>query len=80
MHMALFVRQDENRTELQKRVASELQDRARKKAEEAELPDGVDDSAYIKGTEQSNGLLWLWLTVAGLAVVAIIILIVKAGA
>lgn len=78
--MALFVRQDENRTELQKRVASELQDRARKKAEEAELPDGVDDSAYIKGTEQSNGLLWLWLTVAGLAVVAIIILIVKAGA
>jgi len=80
MHMALFVRQDENRTELQKRVASELQDRARKKAEEAELPDGVDDSAYIKGTEQSNGLLWLWLTVAGLAVVAIIILIIKAGA
>jgi hypothetical protein len=80
MHMALFVRQDENRTELQKRVATELQDRARKKAEEAELPDGVDDSAYIKGTEQSNGLLWLWLVVAGLAVAAIIFLVIKAGA
>ena len=75
--MALFVRQDENRTELQKRVASELQDRARKKAEEAELPDGVDDSQFIKGTKETSSLLGVWLVVAALAIGAVIFLVIN---
>lgn len=75
--MALFVRQDENRSELQQRLATELQDRARKKAEEAELPDGVTDSQYIKGTKESSSLLWVWLVIGVLVVAAVIILIVK---
>jgi F0F1-type ATP synthase assembly protein I len=75
--MALFVRQDENRSELQQRLATELQDRARKKAEEAELPDGVTDSQYIKGTKESSSLLWAWLVIGFLVVAAAIILIVK---
>jgi len=75
--MALFVRQDENRSELQQRLATELQDRARKKAEEAELPDGVTDSQYIKGTKESSSLLWAWLVIGVLVVAAVIILIVK---
>jgi F0F1-type ATP synthase assembly protein I len=75
--MALFVRQDENRSELQQRLATELQDRARKKAEEAELPDGVTDSQYIKGTKESSSLLWAWLVIGFLVVAAVIILIVK---
>ena len=75
--MALFVRQDENRTELQKRLATELQDRARKKAEEAELPDGVTDSQFIKGTKETTGLLWLWLIVAALAIGVVIFIIVR---
>ena len=75
--MALFVRQDENRSELQQRLATELQDRARKKAEEAELPDGVTDSQYIKGTKESSILLWAWLVIGVLVVAAVIILIVK---
>ena len=75
--MALFVRQDENRTELQKRVASELQDRARKKAEEAELPDGVDDSQFLKGTKETSSLLGVWLVVAALAIGAVIFLVIN---
>ena len=75
--MALFVRQDENRSELQQRLATELQDRARKKAEEAELPDGVTDSQFIKGTKETTGLLGLWLVVGGLAIGAVIFLIIK---
>ena len=75
--MALFVRQDENRTELQKRLATELQDRARKKAEEAELPDGVTDSQFIKGTKETTSLLWLWLVIAALAIGVVIFIIVK---
>jgi len=76
--MALFVRQDENRTELQKRLATELQDRARKKAEEADLPDGVDDSQFIKNTSQhSSALIGVWLAVGALVIAAAIFLIVQ---
>jgi hypothetical protein len=75
--MALFVRQDENRSELQQRLATELQDRARKKAEEAELPDGVKDSQYIKGTQEGNKLLGVWVIIGILVVVAAIFVIIK---
>jgi len=74
--MALFVRQDENRSELQQRLATELQDRARKKAEEADLPDGVTDSQYIKGTKQTTGLFGVWLVVAAVAIGIVIFLII----
>lgn len=75
--MGLFVRQDENRTELQQRIAAELQERARKKAKQADLPDGVEDSQYIKGTKQTTSLAWAWGVVAVLAVAAVVLLVVK---
>lgn len=78
--MALFVRQNENRSELQQRLATELQDRARKKAEEAELPDGITDSNFIKGTKQTTGLLGVWLVVGALAIGVVIFIIVKTSA
>lgn len=74
--MALFVRQDENRSELQKRLATELQDRAKKKAEEADLPDGVDDSRFIQDTKVTTSLLWLWMVIAALVIGGVIFLIV----
>jgi hypothetical protein len=77
--MALFVRQDENRSELQQRLATELQERAKKKAEEADLPDGVTDSQYIKNTKQTTSLLWVWMVIAVLAIGAIIFLAIKSG-
>ena len=77
--MALFVRQDENRSELQQRLATELQERARKKAEEAELPDGVTDSQYIKGTKETTSLLWVWMVVAVLAIGVVVFLVIKSG-
>lgn len=73
--MALFVKQNENQTEYQKKIAAELQERARKKAE-GELPDGVDDSAFIKGTKQTTGLAGVWIAIIVLAIVATIWIIV----
>ena len=75
--MALFVRQDDNRSELQERLATELQDRAKKKAEEAELPDGVKDSQFVKNTQESSGLLWLWIVLGALLLIGAIYLVVK---
>ena len=75
--MALFVRQDENRTEMQKRLATELQERAKKRAEAADVPDGVEDSAYIKGTKQTTSLAWVWILIIFVAVVTVIWLMVQ---
>ena len=70
--MALFVRQDENRSELQKRLATELQERAKQKAKEVERPDGVDDSQFIKGTKQTTSLAWVWILIA-IAIIGLVI-------
>ncbi|MBC7459591.1 hypothetical protein H7200_02670 [Candidatus Saccharibacteria bacterium] len=77
--MALFVRQDENRTELQQRLATELQARARDKAKQTEQPDGIEDSAFIKGTKQTSSLAWVWGIVFLLVVAAIIFLVIQSS-
>lgn len=66
--MALFIRQDEERTELQKRLATELQDKAKKRAELADLPDGVEDSRYIEGTKRTTSLAWVWIAIVVIVV------------
>lgn len=58
------MKQNETRSELQKRVAAELQDKAKKKALETEQPDGVTDSAYLKDTKQTTSLAWAWVLIA----------------
>lgn len=69
--MAIFVRQDEDRSELQQRIATELRERTKQNASSGDLPDGVDDSEYMKGTRQTSSLGWLWIIV-GLAAVGVI--------
>ena len=61
--MALFIRQDEQRSELQNRLATELQDKARQRAKMADRPDGVEDSQYMKGTEKTSSLAWVWIVI-----------------
>lgn len=73
--MALYVRQSDDRSELQKRLATELQEKAKQKAREADRPDGVTDSNYLKDTKQTTGLMWAWVLI-GIVAVAIIIYIV----
>lgn len=74
--MGILVKLDENRTDIQKRVATELQEKARKRAEEAERPDGVDDSQFVKGTEQTNKFFAVWIIVGVLVIGGVIALIV----
>ncbi len=66
--------QQDNRTELQKRIAAELSDKAKKKnnPSKQDMPDGVDDSAYIEGTKQTTSLAWAWLLIV-IAAVGILI-------
>ena len=70
--MALFIKQQDDRTELQNRLATEMQQRAKERAKSADMPDGVDDSQYIKGFKKTTSLAWVW---AVLIIIMAIILI-----
>jgi len=70
--MALFIRQSEERSKLQERIASELQDRAKQRTALDNRPDGVSDSQYLKGTRQTSPLAWAWILIIILAVGACI--------
>jgi len=76
--MALYVKQQEQRSQLQDKLAAELQERAKLKAA-GELPDGVEDSRYIENTRQTSRLAWLWGIVALAAVGAVIWLVIQAS-
>ncbi len=66
--MALFIRQSEDRSKLQERLAAELQERARQRDVAKDYPDGVKDSAYMKGTKQTTTLAWVWVLITVVAV------------
>lgn len=75
--MALFIRQNEDRSKLQERLAAELREKAKQKAQiETTYPDGVTDSAYLKDTESTSSLTWLWILIILLVIVGIIIFII----
>ena len=76
--MGLFVQQNSNRTKMQERLAAELNEKAKKKAEpEASSPDGVDDSRYIEGTKQTTSLAWVWILIIIAAVAAAVYFAVR---
>lgn len=68
--MSLYLKQNETRSQLQEKLAKELQDRAKEKAKTFDQPDGVTDSQYLKNTKQTTSLAWVWV----LIVLAILVL------
>ena len=74
------MQQKDTRSELQQKLAAELQEKAKKKALETERPDGVSDSAYIRGTKQTTSLAWAWILIA-VAIIGLVmwLLIATAG-
>ena len=70
--MGLFISQKDERSELQQRIAADLQQKAKQSSQKADRPDGVDDSQYIKGTKTTTSLAWVWVVI-GVIFVGIII-------
>lgn len=67
--MGQYLNQREGRSELQQRLDAELRAKAAAKSNnEADRPDGIDDSAYIEHTKVTTSLDWVWLVIAILAV------------
>mgnify|MGYP000867967334 CR=1 FL=1 len=61
--MALFIRQDDNRSKLQERLVAELQERAKKNAGTGDIVDGVQDSRMLEDTKTTTSLAWIWVLV-----------------
>ena len=75
--MSLYLKQQDNRSELQKKLAAELQDKAKKKPQPFDQPDGVEDSRYIEQTKQTTSLAWVWVIIA-LAIIGIVVWLIAA--
>lgn len=70
--MALFLKQDDQRSELQKRIAAELNRKAGEKHKITKSPDGVDDSQFVKNTASMNKAAWIWVSI----ILAVLIFII----
>lgn len=72
--MALHIRQNDKQSELQKRIAAEMQDKSKNRPLNPEIdqPDGVDDSRYVEGTKQTTSLAWVWLLI-GIVFVGVVL-------
>lgn len=61
LFMGLYVKQEVEKTELQKRIAESLEDKAKNAEKIKENADMVDDSAYIEGTKKTTSLALVWI-------------------
>jgi hypothetical protein len=76
--MALFVRQDENRSKLQEKLAAELRERAKKNGGINSYIEGIEETEYMKGTKQTTSLAWVWAIIV-LATIGIVIWLLSIG-
>ncbi|HEX6462325.1 MAG TPA: hypothetical protein VFZ58_03555 [Candidatus Saccharimonadales bacterium] len=72
--MALFIRQNEERSKLQERLAAELQERVTK-TQQIDTQDTLEEQAYLKDTKKTSAHAWLW-AVGFIAVVVAVLLFV----
>lgn len=75
--MGIIFNQQDNRSELQKRIAAELSEKAKKKhALTNDVPDGVADSAFIEGSKSTTSLAWVWVLIVAFFVVGAVAYII----
>lgn len=76
--MGLFVNQQDQRSELQERIAAELREKAKASSlQEKATMDGVDDIRYLEGTKQTTTLAWAWILIAIMAGVVIVMFLMR---
>ena len=76
--MGLFVNQQDQRSELQERIAAELREKSKASSlQEKATMDGVDDIRYLEGTKQTTTLAWAWILIAIMAGVVIVMFLMQ---
>ncbi len=76
--MGLFVNQQDQRSELQERIAAELREKAKASSlQEKATMDGVDDIRYLEGTKQTTTLAWAWILITIMAGAVIVMFLMQ---
>lgn len=76
--MGLLMQRNENRSELQDKIAAELQEKARaREMAKNKRPDGVDDAKFLHDTKQTTSLAPLWIALIVIAVAIAVFIIVN---
>ncbi len=70
--MSLYTKQEVEKTDLQKQVAKNLQDKSKNGKNYLGNNDLVEDSAYLDSTKHTTSLAWAWVLIL-LAVIAVIV-------
>jgi len=78
--MGIIVNQNDNRSQLQERLAAELREKAKLKANGAEPLDQTKHSNYLKNTEVADGRTGLWFVLIVLFAIAAAIVYFYAAA
>lgn len=75
--MALFVRQTDERSKLQEKLAAELKDKLRQQQAGSQPLDKMEDSSYLKDTTDSSpwAAVWLVVIVLGLVVLGVTVFV-----
>lgn len=75
--MSLHIKQENNQTELQKRIAADLREKSIRKSLDTDFEKPqLDNSKYFEGTKQTTSLAGVWLLLliaAGIAIYFFII-------
>lgn len=76
-NMALFIRQNEDRSKLQEKLAAELREKAKTRSQmDTTPPDGVSDTNYLKDTKPTTSLAWIWIVIVLFVIAALVVYIV----
>ena len=83
--MGMYLGEQESRTELQERIAAELQAKAKEKAKvendfsgaAGKELDGVEDSAYMQGYKKTTTLAPVWAIIVVAAIIVFIYFVVQ---
>lgn len=75
--MGLFLNQQDNRSELQEKIAADLREKAKRTELQNDTTiDGSKDIKYLEGTKQTTSLAWAWLLIFFMAIGVIILLLI----
>lgn len=75
--MGLFIKQNENRSQLQQRIAAELREKSKQQASSSEPVDQTTDSSYVKDMEQASGRSWVWVVLGGILVAGLAVFVIN---
>lgn len=78
--MGMYLKQQENRSELQQRIAAELKTKAEQKAKiEGKPLDQIEDSTYVEGYKRTTTLAPVWLIIFFAAIVVFVYFVTQAN-